>query len=78
MNAVLECVRRKAALSIYVQKNSPIGLPSDLDFIDAETGFEPEPDTVQYWSALDREVFSYHGEHKPRMNADIIFLRAAR
>ena len=80
MREVLDKLGRSPALSIYVQRNTPMGIAGDLDMIDAEDGEQSnatkELDALFLdCGVLDREVRHYHERYKPRRNADIIFIR---
>lgn len=69
---VLEAVNLRAALSVYVRRLSPMGIPTDLEITDAEEGAlfaEDYPDIP----AIFREVHAYHAKYRPLANADICY-----
>lgn len=75
MLRVLQVTKLDKALSIYVRRLSPMGIPNDLDTIDAEDGmpFDDHPDIP----AIIKEIHAYHAGYRPLANADIVFLRMA-
>lgn len=77
MQEVLRLIAIPAATSVYVQRNTAVGLPGDLDFIDAESGIEAHADILQHFSELDREVYAYHRDFRPRSRADVVYVRVA-
>ena len=77
MHRVLEAVDRTAALSLYIQANSPAGIPCDLDTLDAEDGGVFDCDIDFPFSALLQEVHAYHAKYLPRSNADILYIRVS-
>lgn len=63
-----------AALFIYVARKSPAGILGDLDILD----YECQPYGVELCvpdSALDREIADYHRRIRPRVGADVIYIR---
>ncbi|MFM0390985.1 shikimate kinase [Paraburkholderia phytofirmans] len=77
MQEVLMRMGYTAALNIYVQRNTSAGLAGDQDFLDVEDGYEPHPDILHFWTPLDHEIFAYHRKHRPKANANIIFVRVS-
>ncbi|MGN6232083.1 MAG: hypothetical protein ACTHNZ_13100 [Trinickia sp.] len=77
MREVLAALNRVAAASVYVQRITQAGLPSDMDFIDVESGIEASADVLANFSVLDHEIYAYHRQHRPRTNADVVFNRRA-
>jgi MoxR-like ATPase len=78
MRRVLEEIDRRAALTVYVQRNTSAGLIADSVFIDAEAGeYVDESYRDHCFSGLDPEIYDYHREYRPWMNADIVFVRVA-
>lgn len=75
MLRVLDMAKLHAALSIYVQRLSPMGIPNDLDTTDAENGkpFDDDPDIP----SLFKEIHIYHADYRPLANADIVYRRTA-
>src|SRR4051794_31731865 len=68
---IAECAEVTPALSVYVQRNTAAGPEGDQDILDAEKGYGGDADL----SSLDKEIYAYHARHKPRRNADIIYIR---
>ncbi|WP_321947862.1 shikimate kinase [Paraburkholderia sp. J10-1] len=77
MRQVLVAINRIATVAVYVQRNTPMGLAGDSDFIDVESGLEASKDVLSFFTELDREVYAYHRAYRPRENADIVFTRIA-
>lgn len=77
MRKVLAAINRVAATSVYVQRITRAGLPSDMDFIDVESGIEANAGVLANFSGLDHEVYTYHRQHRPRAHADVVFNRRA-
>lgn len=75
MQTVLAAINRPAAVRVYVQRNTAAGLPGDLDFFDVESGIEASVDTLSLFNDLELEIYTYHRQHRPRSNADIVFIR---
>ncbi|HEB3535284.1 TPA: hypothetical protein RZC51_006886 [Burkholderia cenocepacia] len=75
MLRVLDMAKLHAALSIYVQRLSPMGIPNDLDTTDAEDGmrFDDDPGIPP----LFKEIHLYHADYRPLANADIVYRRTA-
>jgi hypothetical protein len=73
MREVLERIGITAVQHVYVQRNSPMGIPGDLDILDLEDG-RPLGDT-SLLNELDLEVATYHARYRPRSHADIIYVR---
>jgi len=71
---LLEKVGHQGDLFVYVQRNSTIGNPSDLDTLDQE-GDEPPPFAAE--GTLAAEIDEYHHRQRPCTNADIVFIRVA-
>jgi len=71
---LLEKIGHQGKLFVYVQLNSTVGVPADLDTLDQE-GDRPEPFGDE--GTLAAEVAEYHRRRRPRANADIVFIRVA-
>jgi hypothetical protein len=59
---------------VYVQLNSSVGVPADLDTLDQE---EDDPEPFRGGSPLASEVAGYHRRRRPRTNSDVLFIRVA-
>ncbi|KUZ32983.1 hypothetical protein [Burkholderia territorii] len=72
MLRVLEAIGLRAALSVYVRRLSPMGIPIDLETTDAEDG-APFAEDYPDIPAIFREVHAYHAKYRPLANADICY-----
>nr|WP_310143255.1 hypothetical protein [Burkholderia ambifaria] len=70
---VLDRLQCDTVLHIYVQRNSPMGIPGDLDILDIEDG--RQLGDMSLLSELDKEIASYHARYCPRRNADVVYVR---
>ncbi|MBU9247802.1 hypothetical protein [Burkholderia multivorans] len=75
MREVLMRLKREADMHVYVQRNSRTGIPSDLDFLDLEDGNQLDDTLAPLLSDLDLEIAAYHARHRPRRNADLVYIR---
>jgi hypothetical protein len=67
-------IGQQGKLFVYVQLNSSVGVPADLDTLDQE---EDDPETFRGGSPLATEVAGYHRRRRPRTNSDVLFIRVA-
>jgi hypothetical protein len=74
---VVERLGSPDALHVYVQLNSPMGIPSCLDTLDAEE----DGANISIAAELPPphgEVLEYHARYKPSRRADILYIRTDR
>jgi hypothetical protein len=71
---LLEKIGHQGKLFVYVQLNSSVGVPADLDTLDQE---EDDPEPFRGGSPLASEVAGYHRRRRPRTNSDVLFIRVA-
>ena len=73
MREVIDRLQRTAAKHVYVQRNSAMNLPYDLDILDFEDGNHSS--NTSSFSDLDREIAAYHAHHCLSRNADVVYIR---
>jgi len=73
---VVERLGLTAATFVYLQVNSSVGIPANLHELHAE-GDKSVPNTPhgEWLPPLYREVWAYHLRHRPRQNADLVYIR---
>ncbi|PRG36690.1 hypothetical protein C6T52_14220 [Burkholderia multivorans] len=76
MREVLDRLGIAAARHVYVQRNSTMGIPCDLDILDLEDGRQIIDTSL--FGELDREVAAYHDRYHPRRNADVVYVRTGK
>ncbi|MFC0575360.1 hypothetical protein [Paraburkholderia solisilvae] len=77
MREVLDRLQLTAAVHIYVQLNSPMGIPSNLNIMDREDGHQIDDTYGKLLSETDWEIAAYHERYRPRSNADVIYVRTS-